>query len=112
MGAPDPPRRFALLLLVGLTALACRRAREPAPPERPREVAFAGCAEVLAGPICELDAGTTLTLWTPADPEAALTVSLDGRAVDAAWSPVEGGRRARIEAWIRGLDEAEDSASE
>lgn len=52
-------------------------------------VAFAGCAAVVAGPVCELPGAGALRVWTPS--EARATFTFDREPVAAEGRPVDGG---------------------
>ena len=85
----------ALALCSGLTLLSVGCRREVGPPTPPRatieQVRVAGCREVLAGPVCEIEAATSLTLWV-------LTSTGEEVRVDGGsdWRTVEGGRQTVV----------------
>lgn len=65
-----------------------------APAEQPLAVVFAGCDEVLRGPLCTFDPHDgELRLWAEVDPGLPVVLSLDGVPVAAPPEPVDGGQR-------------------
>ncbi len=66
-------RRTGGLLLAAVAAASCR-------PETPASlrVEYAGCRNVLAGPICLVAADTELTLWIETDVDAEIAIAVDG----------------------------------
>lgn len=65
-------------------------------PEAAPDVLYAGCATVLAGPICAREPGATLRLWAAVHRDATLVLELDGAAVAVDWTAAEDGLRAAV----------------
>lgn len=54
---------------------------------------FSGCKAVRAGPVCEIGRETPVHVWAEGADPARFTLKLDGRAVDAAATAIDGGQR-------------------
>lgn len=98
------PRR--ILFLSALALIGCRGAPPSPSPDAAHEplihrVEFAGCAEVLEGPICEVDGRQEVVVWVAAHPKARLELRLTLTATESPvlsedWTPIQGGRRATV----------------
>lgn len=62
--------------------------------ELPLEVEYAGCFEVLPGPICI--AYPELVIWARSEPDAEIIVRIDGEPVEDEGVPEDGGWRFRL----------------
>ncbi len=100
--------RSGLLTLAGLCVVVVaagavylrRAAPEPTPaPSAPRpaklEVAYGGCHEVHAGPVCLVAETSTITLWLE-DPGFVPTVRLDGAVAPTRVADVDGGVQLKV----------------
>ncbi|WP_437730066.1 CHAT domain-containing protein [Sorangium sp. So ce1335] len=100
--APAVAPRAAALSLLGLAVLACGGdARHRTAPERrplPLEVELAGCAAVLAGPVCELPDDRTIRVWIRVPAEARASIALDAAPVAPGGVPFQGGVLTEIHA--------------
>ena len=80
--------------LVGFLAWIGGCAPDPAPGPLPR-VEFGGCFSVSPGPICyAFPEYTRVHLWV--DSPTPPRVTIDGEAVDVAWTAVQGGQRGKL----------------
>jgi tetratricopeptide (TPR) repeat protein len=72
-------------------------AHAPGAPSARVDVEWTGCAAELRGPICEVEAESGLTLWVAARGGCTdVDLRVDGRTIDAAGDPVQGGLRFRV----------------
>lgn len=92
----------AALLMLGCRGDSASVAREAppasvvAPGAAPRALTawFSGCREVRAGPVCMLERDAAkLRLWVEIDPGFPVELSIDGAAIEATPTAVEGGLR-------------------
>ena len=98
-------RHAHIALAIASIAAACRRDAPSAPPSlalAPPPPVYAGCAAVLDGPVCEIAAGATLTLWLRTGPDLtapdfSLRAAFDGRPANAVVTPLDDGRQIRVE---------------
>lgn len=90
------PGALLLALALVLTSGACqcqRQAPAATPPPSPSlRVGFAGCAAVLAGPVCELPGDRRLRLWVELPARVTLSVSAAGAPLPVEEREAPGGR--------------------